>query len=507
MLPGTTSADALAAVRRLSGASLAEADPHAIYRALARELLGLLPVDQVHICQPSPDGTLAGGTVYHRTDEGDTVAGDAGYLIPFERLSGVGRVRSTGEPLHVPDAASSPLVPKQLVRRFGAASLLYLPLAFEGEVRAVLLLVSETPRELSAEALELASTLAAQASTALAVSSTRSRLEARADRHAALARAAKALNARLDLNAVLGTLCREADLALGGDLSGAYLRDPQRGGVPTAAHGIPAESDWWGRDLPVGEGLAGRVLVTGEPAVAIDYQREVSPPAVDVTAAIRTAVAVPVRWGGELKGALSVGFHHPRGLAQEEIETLQAIADLAAAACGNAEAFEHANEAARRDPLTGFLNHGAIQGRLREEIERARRRSSPLSCLLLDLDDFKAVNDRHGHLVGDELLLEVAAAIQASFRPYDAIGRWGGDEFVLVLPDMGEHAAIEAAERVRIAVREAVGVLGDAALMVTASVGIATWHEPLAAAELIDRADKALLAAKARGKDALALAA
>ncbi len=90
-------------------------------------------------------------------------------------------------------------------------------------------------------------------------------------------------------------------------------------------------------------------------------------------------------------------------------------------ACSNAEAFEQAQAAARTDSLTGFLNHGAIQVRIREEIWRARRSGAALTCLLADLDNFKPVNDRHGHLVGDEILGSVATAIATEFRAYDGI--------------------------------------------------------------------------------------
>ncbi|MBA3268270.1 MAG: GGDEF domain-containing protein, partial [Acidimicrobiia bacterium] len=118
---------------------------------------------------------------------------------------------------------------------------------------------------------------------------------------------------------------------------------------------------------------------------------------------VETAVSVPVRWNGELKGALSVAFSSMREVRAEDIETLQAIADLAAVAASNAEAFEQAKAAARTDSLTGLLNHGAVQVRLVEEIARARRTGSSLSCLLVDVDNFKAINDVHGHLVGDQI--------------------------------------------------------------------------------------------------------
>ena len=248
--------------------------------------------------------------------------------------------------------------------------------------------------------------------------------------------------------------------------------------------------------------MGGQVLVTGEPAISNDYQHEVELPEAKDLQGIETAVSVPVRWNGQLKGALSVAFHSMRRIAAQDIETLQAIADLAAVACSNAEAFEQAQTAARTDSLTGFLNHGAVQVRIREEIWRARRSGGALSCLLVDLDNFKPVNDRHGHLVGDEILQQLATAIATEFRPYDGIARFGGDEFVLVLPDADEEAALDAARRLRALVAETGRNCGELGVPMTASVGVAQWREPFTASELLDRADRALLLAKRAARTA-----
>ena len=113
---------------------------------------------------------------------------------------------------------------------------------------------------------------------------------------------------------------------------------------------------------------------------------------------------------------------------------LEAIADLAVVACHNAEAYDDVRTAASTDALTGLLNHGAMQVRVREEIARAARDGQPLCCVLIDLDDFKRVNDELGHPAGDALLRRVADALRAEVRPYDQVARYGGDEFVLVLP-------------------------------------------------------------------------
>ena len=298
---------------------------------------------------------------------------------------------------------------------------------------------------------------------------------------------------------MLETLCREADLALGADLAGVYLGDAQHGGLAVAAHGIDKDSDWFGYVIQPGEGVGGQVLVTGQPVISNSYRGGERPRDLGLQD-IETAVSVPVRWEGELKGALSVAFRSMRSVTDEDIAFLQALSDLAGVACTNAQAFEYAQTAARTDSLTGLLNHGAVHGHVRDEIARARRSGEPLCCLLADLDNFKPINDQHGHLAGDRILKEVAAQLDEEFRAYDGIGRFGGDEFVVVLPGMTEDEADRAAERFQAAVAAVLPTDGSG-LAMTASVGIARWHEPLTAPELIDRADRALLVAKRSGKD------
>ena len=495
---------ALAAVRRLSFAALQAETGDEVHRQLALELFRAFGVHQVHVNRLAQDGTLGRGTLY-RPDRADVVV-DHEYVVPLDVPSAVRQVVRTGEALNEPDARNSSVLSPQLVDVFGVESALFLPLAFEGEVRNVVTLVSEAPRPFSDEDVQLAHTLANQASAALAVLEMKGRMSARADQQAALARASSALNARLDQKAVLETLCKEADLALAGDLAGVYLGDASSGGVAVAGHGLPEDSDWYGYVIQPGEGVGGQVLVTGEPAISNSYQTDVRMPDNDVLRPIEAAVSVPVRWDGELKGALSVAFYAMRRITDEDIASLQAIANLAAVACSNAEAYERVQHAARTDSLTGLLNHGAVQARLREEITRARRQHAHVSCLVVDLDNFKPINDSHGHLVGDQILRDVAGGIAVEFRPYDGIGRFGGDEFVLVLPGAGAEEAMVAAQKVQRIV-DAIGTAnGLPKINMTASVGISSWREPLTAAELLDRADRALLVAKRRGKDRAVIA-
>ena len=495
--------EALAAVRRLSFAVLEAAEDAVIYRALASELFAVFGVDQVHVARVSQDHALGRGNGYRLGEDGKPEVGPE-YLHHFEERSATSLVAASGEPFNEPDARHSSAMDQRLTERYNASSALFVPVGFGGDVRAVVGLISETPRVFDEDEVQLAYTLANQASAALAALEMSTRLSARAEQQTALARAARTLNARLDLTSVLDTLCHEANLSLGADVAGVYLGDAESGGVAVAAEGLG--DSWLGTVMRAGEGVAGQVLVTGRPVTTNAYKEEVRLPPSPALSAVETAVAVPVRWNGALRGALSVGFHSMRRISDEDMGTLQAMADLAAVASSNAEAFEQAQAQARTDSLTGLLNHGALQVRLIDEIARARRGGAPLCCLLLDLDDFKPVNDRHGHLVGDQVLRLVAASLKIEFRSYDGLGRFGGDEFVVVMPDTDDAEALAASKRLQASISTAVRESADLGIELTTSVGLARWEEPLTAGELLDRADRALLVAKRRGKDSVVMA-
>jgi two-component system, cell cycle response regulator len=153
---------------------------------------------------------------------------------------------------------------------------------------------------------------------------------------------------------------------------------------------------------------------------------------------------------------------------------------------------------ATTDMLTDIENRRSIQRRLEEAISRSARHGTPLSVVLVDIDHFKQVNDRHGHQAGDEVLREVAARLRTRLRREDSCGRWGGEEFLLVLQDTDGEAATVVAEDLR--ARVADRPVGAAALSVTISLGVAEWQGD-AEDGLIQRADVALYEAKASGRN------
>jgi len=163
---------------------------------------------------------------------------------------------------------------------------------------------------------------------------------------------------------------------------------------------------------------------------------------------------------------------------------------------------------ATHDQLTGLLNRGELRTRAIGEARRATRMGSPLSVAMLDIDHFKLVNDRFGHAAGDEALRHVALLLARNTRSYDLVGRWGGEEFLLLLPESSAAAAARIAERVRAAFVEEPFLLPDLTpYPLTVSLGVATLdRETLSVDELVARADAAMYEAKRAGRDRVACA-
>ena len=157
---------------------------------------------------------------------------------------------------------------------------------------------------------------------------------------------------------------------------------------------------------------------------------------------------------------------------------------------------------AENDDLTGLFNHRIITERLADEVERSLREQAPLSVILADIDHFKSINDTFGHVVGDRVLKEVAAIFRQSVRSYDAVGRYGGEEFLIVLPGSDLESARNRAEQLRRAVQSAHIMDGDTVVRVTSSFGAASGFPQRGQAEAVIRmADAALYEAKGSGRN------
>jgi diguanylate cyclase (GGDEF)-like protein len=168
------------------------------------------------------------------------------------------------------------------------------------------------------------------------------------------------------------------------------------------------------------------------------------------------------------------------------------------------EAYKRIEELAELDELTGSYNRRCIMRMLDEEITRAGRNSTPCSIALIDLDWFKRINDAYGHPTGDEVLRTFAITMFANIRSIDRFGRYGGEEFLLVLPDMAGDNAVRALDRLRAIIADLDWSAFSAGMKVTISAGVATLNPDETPDTLLARADNALYAAKARGRNRIA---
>jgi diguanylate cyclase (GGDEF)-like protein len=215
----------------------------------------------------------------------------------------------------------------------------------------------------------------------------------------------------------------------------------------------------------------------------------------------RMLVMIPLVAKGQAIGLVELFSNEEKHWDAERLELARTMANEAAMALENARLYEDARKLADRDPLTGFYNHRFLHERLGEEVIRAQRARQPLSVLMLDLDDFKLVNDTFGHLFGDGVLTWTAELIRSTLRASDVPARYGGDEFAVILPDTDAADARRTAERILEAFRDR-PFIGEqrGPVPIAASIGVASYPaDGRTATELIAAADRALYRVKRDG--------
>jgi diguanylate cyclase (GGDEF)-like protein len=271
--------------------------------------------------------------------------------------------------------------------------------------------------------------------------------------------------------------------------------------LPVFAVGRYVEETLAGRP-PLQGSIAGRVVLT---RTLVHYEAHAPREAVYQVPGTpadepEALVCTPLIAGSRVLGTLNVWREGAIAeFAPEEVELIQRFATLAALAYDNAHQRERLSMQARTDDLTGLFNRRHFHERLGAELARVRRSGEPAALLLLDVDDFKAVNDRYGHPVGDTVLRAFAGLLQDVVRGADVVCRTGGEEFAVILPGADAEEAVAAAHRLVDAVRD--GRIGPEGAL-TASVGLAVAPaEGDTVATLFRAADDRLLAAKAGGKD------
>lgn len=228
------------------------------------------------------------------------------------------------------------------------------------------------------------------------------------------------------------------------------------------------------------------------------------------TPAAGAFLAIPLLADGAKPiGAIALHRKMPNSFAKDEIELLRKIAGQAAQVIDRITQYQHHRELSLTDELTGIFNRRYFNQRYEREIQRAQRYERPLTLIMIDIDHFKTFNDNHGHLMGDRVLQGVANLLEHSIRKADLLARFGGEEFVILLPEIDKERGRKVAEKLRRAVeraefpKEETQPLGK----ITISLGLASFPEDSSRApDLLERADRALYTAKTLGRNQAAVA-
>lgn len=317
----------------------------------------------------------------------------------------------------------------------------------------------------------------------------------------------RALTSTLELREVLRLILEKVRALLQPTNFSLLLHDEPKGELVFEFAVGPASEKLVGRCFPITEGIAGWVARTGEPLLVPDVRADKRFAArFDAETSFQTVsvLAAPLMTKGRALGVIEL-VNGPDGPAfrPEDLRTLRSIAGYAAIALDNARAFERIHELTITDEHTGLYNARHLRRQLEHEVARVRRFSHPLSLVFFDLDHFKQVNDTFGHQVGSSLLTAIGALLRQQIRNTDVPVRWGGDEFVVLLPETPKEAAVQVAQRIRDAmVERPFHPQPSLAVRITASFGVATFPDDAQDEEsLLRAADLAMYRAKAKGRD------
>ncbi|MBA3458932.1 MAG: sensor domain-containing diguanylate cyclase [Deltaproteobacteria bacterium] len=318
---------------------------------------------------------------------------------------------------------------------------------------------------------------------------------------------ARRLSASLQLEELVEAVARETCNAIPEAEAVALVHRRSGGESGLVIDGYDRAADKFFRQpMSEGEGAAGWVMKHAAPRTVADLTASDIAMSSEGTEGIRSWLGVPLMMYGGCEGVIAVQSTRPDAFRPDHQKLLESIGLQIAAALQNA----HLYELAMVDGLTGLFMRRYFDARIEEEIERSKRYGTPFSVVMMDVDDFKKLNDEHGHLIGDRVLRSIANTVKAQLRGVDTASRYGGEEIAVILPRSDMVAAYNVGERIRAAIADQ-RVTTDSeppkALSVTASFGVASYPESKATdgEDLIRRADRALYRAKKTGKNRVEL--
>ena len=416
----------------------------------------------------------------------------------------------TGKPVLVPDTTAHDgwiIHPKtSWIRSYVGAPILVNKLTV-----GIINLDSATPDFFSPKHLDRLQAFANQAAIAIQKANLFTETRRRADELATLNRIGIALTSGFNLKRVLRELHWQCQQVLPIDCFFIALYDETTEQILTPLFfeageylSIPP------RKMKEHPGLTGYIIQTKQTIYLPDLADKQNPPPAEVIPIggppPRSFVGSPLMLGDKLIGVISMQSYIPNAFSTEHIHLLETIASQASIAIENARLFEQMEQLATIDSLTGLNNSRHFFFLAENEVERARRYNRKLTAIMMDIDHFKNINDTYGHKAGDQLLHALASQWLQELRKIDIIGRYCGEEFVLILPETGVENAARIAERLRQTVENISLTTPSGIIHITASIGLANLDKDCTNLDqLLEHADLALYTAKAAGRNQVKL--
>ncbi len=433
-----------------------------------------------------------------RTHAGWNKASENAHITPGRGL--IGTAAKLRRPIYAPDVAHDPRYIQTIP---STRSELAVPLLVRNEVVGVLDCQSDELDFFDPDTIDLLTLFSTQASIALQNAQLYSQERRRAAQLEAINTLSRHTTAVLDMDELLEKSCstilqafpvdhvailllEEQSLILRAHKGRLTLRFPERG------------------EIPAGAGLTRRAVESGKPVLENDVSAVAGyVPGFEET---KSEMCLPLVSLGETIGVLTLESARAGAFTTGDVQPLESVADICAAAIQNARYFDRVRQMAYVDGLTGIFNRRYFEMRVTEEMERARRYENALALIIVDIDHFKRLNDEFGHLLGDEVLRQVSTLFGQNLRKSDIVARYGGEEFVVLMPQTSVEHASAAAEKLRKTVET--WTFPGVARPVTISMGVASFPADGDSRDaLVAAADRALYVAKQSGRNRVIVAA
>lgn len=402
------------------------------------------------------------------------------------------------QPVYAPDVSKDP---RYVCAAQATRSELAIPLMVRDEVVGVLDCQSDRLDHFDHETIDLLTMFSTQASIALQNARLYSLERQRARQLEAINAIAQQSTAVMDLEDLLGRVCLVIQQAFQVSHVSLFLRED--GDLVMRAHeGSLTPCTPTGARLPADREPWSRVLATGGTYIEKDLT---APGSFRLFNECASRMSIPMISFGQTLGVLTLHSDQRNAFRESELQSLESVADICASSIQNAHYVERIRQLSYLDGLTGIFNRRFFELRILEEVERARRCSSGMAVVMVDIDQFKRLNDEFGHLLGDEVLRQVSSLFHQQLRKIDVVCRYGGEEFAILLTQTNSQHALGVAEKLRRLVEgwQFPGVPRT----VTLSAGVAAFPDHgTTRDDLIRAADAGLYAAKQAGRNRICLA-